>query len=100
MTINGVLETYNNAICMETHNQLLLYTIVYLKWSTIKPELTNVGIFRINNKKTKIFISVIHRNYVYFKILIKNTRVLYVHYHLNFVFFFFFAQSFAEADIK
>ena len=33
MTINGVLETYNNAICIETHNQLHLHTIVYSKWS-------------------------------------------------------------------
>ena len=28
MTINGVLETYNNAICVETHNQLHLHTII------------------------------------------------------------------------
>ena len=35
MTINCVLETYNNTICIETHNQLHLHTIVYSKWSII-----------------------------------------------------------------
>ena len=33
MTINCVLETYNNTICIETHNQLHLLIIVYSKWS-------------------------------------------------------------------
>ena len=35
MTINCVLETNNNAICIETHDQLHLHTIVYLKWLII-----------------------------------------------------------------
>ena len=35
LTINGVFETYNNAICIETHNQLHLHTIVYSEWSII-----------------------------------------------------------------
>ena len=35
MPINCVLETYNNAICIGTHNQLHLHTIVYSKWSII-----------------------------------------------------------------
>ena len=33
MTINCVLKTYNNGICIETHNRLHLHTIVYSKWS-------------------------------------------------------------------
>ena len=37
--------------------------------------LTNVSTFRVNNRKKKLFISVIHRSYMYFKILNKNTRV-------------------------
>ena len=32
---NCVLETYNNTICIETHDQLHLHTIVYSKWSII-----------------------------------------------------------------
>ena len=35
MTINCVLETFNNTICIETYIQLHLHTIVYSKWSII-----------------------------------------------------------------
>ena len=35
MTINCVLETFNNTICIETYIQLQLHTIVYSKWSII-----------------------------------------------------------------
>ena len=35
MTINCVLETFNNTICIETYIQLHLHTIVYSIWSII-----------------------------------------------------------------
>ena len=35
LTTNGVFQTYNNAICIEMHNQLHLHTVVYSKWSII-----------------------------------------------------------------
>ena len=96
MTINCVLETYNNTICIETHDQLHLHTIVYSKWSIIYVNWKNINVFRINNSKKKIVISVIHRCYRHFKIRNKNSRVC----TLVKFYGFFFAQYFSEADIK
>ena len=59
-------------------------------------ELENISVFRINNNKKKLSsVSFI----VVTGILKYGTKIQeYVHYQLNFV--FFFAQYFAEADIK
>ena len=35
LIINGIFETYNNAMCIQTHNQVHLHTIFYSKWSII-----------------------------------------------------------------
>ena len=32
---NGVEETFNNAICIETHNQFYIHTIICSKWAMI-----------------------------------------------------------------
>ena len=60
-------------------------------------ELKNISVFRINNNKKKLSsVSFI----VVTGILKYGTKIQeYVHYQLNFM-FFFFAQYFAEADIK
>ena len=44
MTINVVLETYNNTICIETHNKLHLHTnaLFMKKWSIFEKIMYNL----------------------------------------------------------
>ena len=96
MTINCVLETYNNTICTETHIQLHLHTIFYSKWSIIDVNWQTLVFFRITNRKKKIFVSIIYRRHMYFKILNKNTRVC----TLSFQFYVFFGTILCWSSYK
>ena len=90
MTINGILERYNiiqfawrrtiNCTFVQTfiqNGQLLTWTDKH--WCFSNKQL-----------KEKIFISVIHHSYMYFKILNKNTRVC----TLSFKFYVYFFTTF------
>ena len=96
MTINGILERYNNTICMEMHNQLHLCTNIYSKWSIVNTNWQTLVFFRINNWKKKYSLV----SFIIVTCILKYwTKIQeYVHYHLNFM--FIFSQHFAEADIK
>ena len=60
MTINCVLETYNNTICIETHNQLHLHAIVYSKWSIINANWQNV---RVDDEMRNCLNDILNENY-------------------------------------
>ena len=59
-------------------------------------KLTNIGVFRITNRKKKIFVSIIYRRHMYFKILNKNTRVC----TLSFQFYVFFGTILCWSSYK